>query len=56
LGVKGVAAARSADATKPISLANNPLGKYRDLFFVTDAKAAGSIMNASSMGQTLHER
>jgi len=54
LGVNGVATARSTTATKPISLANNPLGEYRDLFFVTDAKGAGSIMNASSMTWVKH--
>jgi len=37
-----------------ISLNNNPKGKYADLFFVTDVKGAGSILNAKTMKWEKH--
>jgi len=46
--------ARGATATKPISLGNNPHGDYKHLFFVTDAKKGGSIMDAVSMQWVHH--
>lgn len=56
LGMEGVAAARETtdDGTKPIALGNNPLGAYQALFYVTDAKGAGSILNASTMTWVKH--
>lgn len=42
-------AGRGTTATKPIALNNNALGDYKDLFFVTDAKGSGSIINAATM-------
>jgi hypothetical protein len=46
--------ARDTSATKPIALGNNPNGDYKHLFFVTDAKGAGSIMNADTMTWEKH--
>jgi hypothetical protein len=54
LGVSGVKEARETTATKPIALGNNPSGDYSNLFFVTDAKGAGSIMNADTMTWEKH--
>jgi len=54
LGVSGVKAARNTSATKPIALGNNPSGDYKHLFFVTDAKGAGSVMNADTMQWEKH--
>eukprot|EP00427_Karlodinium_veneficum_P044457 CAMPEP_0169252168 /NCGR_PEP_ID=MMETSP1016-20121227/37909_1 /TAXON_ID=342587 /ORGANISM="Karlodinium micrum, Strain CCMP2283" /LENGTH=460 /DNA_ID=CAMNT_0009333367 /DNA_START=124 /DNA_END=1507 /DNA_ORIENTATION=- len=54
LGHDSVKGTRLTTGTKPISLGNNPLGAYADLFFVTDAVGAGSIMNASSMTWVKH--
>jgi len=49
LSMAASAEARGTSATKPISLGTNALGAYSDLFFVTDAKGAGSIINGTSM-------
>jgi len=55
LGFAGVAAARnSTSGTKPIALGNNPNGNYSRFFFVTDAKGAGSILNAETMTWEKH--
>eukprot|EP00419_Tripos_fusus_P027529 CAMPEP_0172701674 /NCGR_PEP_ID=MMETSP1074-20121228/31801_1 /TAXON_ID=2916 /ORGANISM="Ceratium fusus, Strain PA161109" /LENGTH=626 /DNA_ID=CAMNT_0013523249 /DNA_START=43 /DNA_END=1923 /DNA_ORIENTATION=- len=54
LGHANVAAARGTTATKPIAIGNNPSGAYSKLFFVTDAKGAGSIMNAETMAWDTH--
>merc|ERR1711904_701434 len=55
LGMDGVKAARGGTTgTKPISLGNNPLGAYSHLFFVTDAVAGGSIMDANTMTWVKH--
>lgn len=54
LGVSGVATARATTETKPIALGNNPRGQYSKFFFVTDAKGAGSIMNADTMQWEKH--
>ena len=43
------ASARGTAATKPIAMGTNTLGAYGHLFVVTDAKGAGSIINATSM-------
>lgn len=41
--------ARNTTETKPIAMGTNPLGDYQHLFFVTDAKGAGSIVDVDSM-------
>ena len=41
------ASARGTTATKPIAMGTNTLGAYGHLFVVTDAKGAGSIINAT---------
>jgi len=40
---------RGTTATKPIAMGGNAIGAYADLYFVTDAKGAGSIINGTSM-------
>merc|ERR1712107_960178 len=56
LGVDGVKEARKTEkiGTKPIALGNNPKGDYKHLFFVSDAKGAGSIMDAKTMTWVKH--
>uniref|UniRef100_A0A6T9GR65 Alkaline phosphatase n=1 Tax=Alexandrium catenella TaxID=2925 RepID=A0A6T9GR65_ALECA len=54
LGHAGVASQRGTAATKPIAMGNNPRGSYAHLYFVTDAKGAGSIMNADNMTWDTH--
>lgn len=54
LGFAGVTAARGTSASKPISMGTNELGAFKDLYFVTDAKASGSIMNAATMTWVKH--
>merc|ERR1719487_2517740 len=54
LGVDGVKTARDTTGTKPIALGNNPSGEYKHMFFVSDAKGAGSIMDATTMTWVKH--
>merc|ERR1719219_2044893 len=54
LGHKDVAMARGTSATKPIAMGNNPSGAYSRFFYVTDAKGAGSIMDADTMRWNTH--
>lgn len=54
LSHKDVGVARNTSGTKPISLGNNPHGAYSQFFYVTDAKGAGSIMNADTMTWDTH--
>jgi hypothetical protein len=54
LGVSGVTEARKTSATKPISLGTNEKGSFGHRFYVTDAKGAGSIMDANTMEWVKH--
>jgi len=54
LSFSGVTTARGTTSSKPISLGNNPTGPHANIFFVTDAKGAGSTMNADTMTWVTH--
>lgn len=45
-------AARGTSASKPIAIGTNTLGSFAELFFVTDAIGAGSIINVTDMSIT----
>ena len=47
LAIGPSAVGRGTVGTKPIAIGTNPIGAYRSLYFVTDAKGAGSIVDVT---------